>query len=384
MDGKLSTGKKLNATVKRVAEMEHELDLVLSLLLSSVTTRECGCPSHHVSFGYQDCHSQCPILIYTLVGVDLPSKVFMSESLVRLRIEYQKVDVEHVLLPKLKTLYLRSVLLGKASDYFNKLISGCHVLEELFLIDVYSDDDMLNRSMSSKMLKRLKLYYSIIRNKVLNTVSFDTPNLVYLEYSDYVADKYPKVKFCSLVEVSLNIRMSYGDFDANATEFLMGFNNVQILHLSDNSVEVLTYWCEPIPVFKRLVYLTISTLSHGIWESFPALLKNSPNLETLVFEMLPRVASANCNIQVISNSCVSSSFFPSGLISLQEDIRECVENGQVEVEHVPENEQNVDILTLELRRNKFKEMRDLIGMRVLEEKEFKLKRENVDISLKIV
>lgn len=43
-------------------------------------------------------------------------------------------------------------------------------------------------------------------------------------------------------------------------------------------------------------------------------------------------------------------------------IRECVENGQIEVEHVPGNEQKADILTKALGRFKFKEMRDLIGV----------------------
>lgn len=46
-------------------------------------------------------------------------------------------------------------------------------------------------------------------------------------------------------------------------------------------------------------------------------------------------------------------------------IRECVENGQIEVKHVPGNEQKADILTKALGRLKFKEMRDLIGMKDL-------------------
>lgn len=46
-------------------------------------------------------------------------------------------------------------------------------------------------------------------------------------------------------------------------------------------------------------------------------------------------------------------------------IRECVENGQIEVKHIPGSEQKADILTKPLGRIKFKEMRDLIGMRVL-------------------
>ena len=61
-------------------------------------------------------------------------------------------------------------------------------------------------------------------------------------------------------------------------------------------------------------------------------------------------------------------------------IRECVENEQVEVEHVPDNEQRADILTKPLGRIKFIEMRRLIG--VEDVSEFKLKGENVEISLK--
>lgn len=64
-------------------------------------------------------------------------------------------------------------------------------------------------------------------------------------------------------------------------------------------------------------------------------------------------------------------------------IRECVENGQIEVEHVPGNSQKADILTKALGRIKFKEMRELIGVQDVKEDDFKLKGENVDISLKI-
>ncbi|KAL0790825.1 hypothetical protein Bca101_007071 [Brassica carinata] len=63
-------------------------------------------------------------------------------------------------------------------------------------------------------------------------------------------------------------------------------------------------------------------------------------------------------------------------------IRECVENEQVEVEHVPGNEQKADIFTKSPGRIKFKEMRSLIGVQYVCEKEFKLKGENVELSLK--
>ncbi|CAA7037490.1 unnamed protein product [Microthlaspi erraticum] len=62
-------------------------------------------------------------------------------------------------------------------------------------------------------------------------------------------------------------------------------------------------------------------------------------------------------------------------------IRECVENEKVEVEHVAGSVQRADILTKVLGRIKFKEMRDLIGVKNVSTKDFKLKGENVDLSL---
>ncbi|CAA7056013.1 unnamed protein product [Microthlaspi erraticum] len=63
-------------------------------------------------------------------------------------------------------------------------------------------------------------------------------------------------------------------------------------------------------------------------------------------------------------------------------IRECVENGQIEVEHVPGSNQKADILTKALGKIKFREMRELIGVQDLEKMRFKLKGENIRVSLK--
>ena len=62
-------------------------------------------------------------------------------------------------------------------------------------------------------------------------------------------------------------------------------------------------------------------------------------------------------------------------------IRECVEDGLIEVEHVPGDRQKADILTKALGRIKFKDMRELIGVQELTKFQFKLKGEIVEISL---
>ena len=63
-------------------------------------------------------------------------------------------------------------------------------------------------------------------------------------------------------------------------------------------------------------------------------------------------------------------------------IRECVENGQVEVEHVPGEKHRAYILTKALGRIIFREIRYYIGMIDLATRSFKLKGENVGLSLK--
>ena len=186
-------------------------------------------------------------LHFNLVGVSLPSEVFMSKSLERLRIESKNVipmDMEDVFLPKLKTLYVNKVMLGEGDDCFEKVTSGCHVLEELVLINVYSD--FWNRSVFSKTLKSLILSCCMEYDKNPDSVSFDTPNVVYLEFCDYVSGKYPKVKFNSLVEASIDLVMtseqhehaSYEHLARDVTDFLMGIRNVQTLYISANTLEV--------------------------------------------------------------------------------------------------------------------------------------------------
>ncbi|KAI3804384.1 hypothetical protein L1987_25878 [Smallanthus sonchifolius] len=58
-------------------------------------------------------------------------------------------------------------------------------------------------------------------------------------------------------------------------------------------------------------------------------------------------------------------------------IRECVEKDQVEVEHVPGEEQKADILTKPLARIKFKEMRSLIGVEDLPKSDSEIRGVNV-------
>ncbi|XP_024012967.1 putative F-box/FBD/LRR-repeat protein At3g59240 isoform X1 [Eutrema salsugineum] len=229
----------------------------------------------------------------------MPSIFFVSKSLVRLRIVTEDgpvIDVEDVFLPKLKTLHLDSLVFKDGDNYLVKVISGCPVLEELVMIDL-GWDDYWNRSVSSKTLKRLTLRCQDWDNNP-DSVSFDTPNLVYFEYCDHVADKYEIVSFDSLVEAKIGLRMtreqrSHGHGVSNARDLLMRISNVHFLYLFATTLE---------------------THRDVGWGSLAAILKNSPNLETLVFEELHHNSTFKCDV-VDGCLCKPSENIPSCLSS---------------------------------------------------------------------
>ncbi|XP_010512152.1 PREDICTED: F-box/LRR-repeat protein At3g59190-like [Camelina sativa] len=236
----------------------------------------------------------------------LPPKVLMSKTLVSLKVagtDEFTIEVGEVSLPKLKTLHFSDVSFGdEGGPPFAKLISGCHALEELVMIKMMWDY-WEYCSVSNPSLKRVTIDCQNIDENP-KSVSFNTPNLVYLEFTDTVAAKYPEAIFDSLVEASVGIRMTDDQVwdardlvhshrgykrckGANAAGFFKGICNVKILYLSSEALEVLTFCCKKaIPVFNNLIHLTIETDQMVDWESLPKLLENSPNLETLVFKGL--------------------------------------------------------------------------------------------------
>ncbi|EFH46595.1 predicted protein, partial [Arabidopsis lyrata subsp. lyrata] len=185
----------------------------------------------------------------------LPSKVYLSKTLVRLKIyfgQYPTIDVEDVHLPKLKTLYIESSHFEKHGIGLTKFLSGCSMLEDLVLEDIsWFFWDFA--SVSVPTLKRLTFCWEE-RYDFPKSVSIDTPNLVYLKFTDTVAGKYPKVNFDSLVEAHIDLHLlkplliqyhqGYGENDmvGNATDFIMRLCNVKTLYLSANTLQVCFHY----------------------------------------------------------------------------------------------------------------------------------------------
>ncbi|KAL9294374.1 putative F-box/LRR-repeat protein [Arabidopsis thaliana] len=273
--------------------------------------------------GVSDLDLRC--IVYWDNGT-MPPDIFVSKALVHLRIETGNgafIDVEDVFLPNLKTLYLNKVLLRHSDNGFVKLITSCHVLEDLFIMNICWDG-YLKRSLSSKTLKRLTFFCEDVHAVNPESVSFDTPNLVYFVYHDCVADKYKNMNFDSLVYASICLQMtshqrthaSYEHLVGNATDFLLGISNVQILELFANTIEV----CIVIPSSSFLATLKqkedkqVSVTCLAGWESLPVLLKNCPDLESLIFDGLHHNDTIKCE-DVDGCLCKSSRGIPSCLSS---------------------------------------------------------------------
>ncbi|EOA26103.1 hypothetical protein CARUB_v10019525mg, partial [Capsella rubella] len=226
-----------------------------------------------------------------------------------------------------------SVLVLHISSYWDWPLSSEVTVSERMVHEFWQ-----SCSVSSTSLKRLTFRFQQRRDENPKSVSFDTPNLVYFEYSDTIADQYPIVNFNSLTGASLNLRMAHDQINkakfsdddlikpdegmvGNATDLIIGISNVKTLYLSDNTLEVLSFCCEPMPTFNNLIRLTIKTDRDVGWESLTALLKNSPNLKTLIFDGLLHRFGDKCKS---TDECLCSPWE-------EEDIPTCLSSSPVKV-----------------------------------------------------
>ncbi|KAG7597895.1 F-box domain [Arabidopsis suecica] len=221
-----------------------------------------------------------------------------------------------VFFPVLKRLSLVSVAFADC-DMYEDLVSGCPVLEELFLY--YADVNQApawNGNVFSPSIKRLTINHDYPDYpEVHSEIWFDTPSLVYLDYSGHVSRCYT-AELGSLVEARLNLQPweqlidsdddtddegDFYDYDPNweavskdATGLVAMISNVKTLHLSSDSLEVFHSLCKAMPAFQNLLKLSFESDKERGWQVVPLLLNSSPNLETLVIKGLVHKVTNRC------------------------------------------------------------------------------------------
>ncbi|XP_019093717.1 PREDICTED: F-box/LRR-repeat protein At3g60040-like [Camelina sativa] len=230
---------------------------------------------------------QMDLSIKTSFQVLLPPELFTSKTLVKLRLGTQVCFGEippNVSLPALKILILESVVI-RPDDMCFVLLPGCPVLEELY---VYHDGfEGWPYRISSQTIKRLLVQYDEFDIESMSFMSIDAPNLLFLHYSHYALSDYPQVNLASLVEARLDIQCTKTIKRPDLTGLIMGISNVETLHLSPDSVDVISRCVRHgllLPLFNNLVSLSFGSKNKSGWKLLPYLLEQSPKLETVIIQ----------------------------------------------------------------------------------------------------
>ncbi|XP_010441286.1 PREDICTED: F-box/LRR-repeat protein At5g35995-like [Camelina sativa] len=250
---------------------------------------------------------QCPYGHSLDIGIFSSSntlvKLTLSSYLTCLR-GYVPLEEGTVFFPVLKTLSL-----GADPALYNWLISGSPVLEELFIRDVGDGDDppTWTRSVVSASIKRLTILFHLPYNTepYEDDVEIKTPNLEFLDYSALLSDDFDVGNLDSLAEARLDLRLwelpttrQFGD----VTNLVAAIRNVKTLQLSSGSLEAFYYCCFTMPVFDKLLHLSIVSDKENGWHALPRLLLKSPNLQTLAIKGLLHKVTYRCG-----NACVCTS-----------------------------------------------------------------------------
>ncbi|KAF8100127.1 hypothetical protein N665_0230s0013 [Sinapis alba] len=217
----------------------------------------------------------------------------------QLELEHEKlVDKGILTIPEgqmTHTLFIDSIFFV-FEDLSYVLLPGCPVLEELYVRHV--DYEGVPYCISSWSIKKLSVHYDFESEiESMPGMSFHTPNLVSLDYSDYALEEYPQVDLESLVEARLNIQYSKLIKRQGLTGLINGISNVETLHLICLDIlesrvcvfQVISRCVKHglfLPVFKNLVSLSFGSNNKRGWKLLPHLIKQAPKLEALIIHGL--------------------------------------------------------------------------------------------------
>ncbi|KAL1222453.1 F-box/LRR-repeat protein [Cardamine amara subsp. amara] len=254
-------------------------------------------------------------------SVHIETELFTSNTLVKLTLSGSySLQATRVFFPALKSLSLLS-LDGLDHPNYCGLIDGSPVLEELFIYEADPFDlPCVGAGVQSESIKRLVVSVNLPGSKNFHEVTyFETPSLVFFDYSSYVFQHYDLIDLGSLVELRLSLRLwestnnyDYSDDDdddddhdfgfydhdegiyGDITNLVAGLTNIMTLHLSPDSLEAFHFCCESMPMFNNLVNLSIESNKEKGWQVIPLLLKSCPILHTLVIKGLVHRVTNRC------------------------------------------------------------------------------------------
>ncbi|CAH2057716.1 unnamed protein product [Thlaspi arvense] len=223
------------------------------------------------------------------------SIVFRNKTLVKLTlgIDFGHIPIsfsqEPPFLPVLKSLVIYGVGF-RCYQFCWYMLPACPVLEELSLqYDLCREKigTAPELRISHQTLKRLTVHYNNCFS-CSGSARFDTPSLVYLDFSGLSpVDYYSTASFLdSLVEAKLDVGLNPKFIQYTSVSTIISWmSNVKSLSLSSTSVKAMCSRRPVLPSFVNLVKLSVeSDVTKERWKVLPRLLNKSPKLETLVLK----------------------------------------------------------------------------------------------------
>ncbi|MBA0801530.1 hypothetical protein Gohar_011889, partial [Gossypium harknessii] len=199
--------------------------------------------------------------------------LFTCHSLVNLTLEAvgSKIEVpSDVCLGNLKTFCLESVFV---CDSINRLISNCHVLEDLaFMYCSVANASELN--IQSPSLKELTIYFDPPDIDQYSVV-INAPNLVYFRYGGDIVRVYPLGNMKSLEKAEIYI---WFGSETNAAHLYQGICNIRSLTLQ---ISKEIFPTSRLPIFHNLIELEFDGDI-----CFVEFLHCMPNLKKLILKYL--------------------------------------------------------------------------------------------------
>ncbi|TYH56095.1 hypothetical protein ES332_D09G284300v1 [Gossypium tomentosum] len=232
--------------------------------------------------------------LYNLGDVppDVPPVLFTCHSLVNLTLVALGFKIEvpsDVCLGNLKTFYLESVFV---CDSINRLISNCHVLEDLaFMYCSVANASELN--IQSPSLKELTLYFDPPDIDQYSVV-INAPNLVYFRYGGDIVRVYPLGNMKSLEKAQIYI---WFGSETNAAHLYQGICNIRSLTLQ---ISKEIFPTSRLPIFHNLIELEFDGDI-----CFVEFLHCMPNLKKLILKYLELRGNSMKALRIKIPSCLS-------------------------------------------------------------------------------
>ncbi|MBA0877822.1 hypothetical protein Goshw_028004 [Gossypium schwendimanii] len=183
----------------------------------------------------------------------LPALLFTCHSLLTLTLEAKcfqgsKIEVpSDVCLGNLKALYLTSLVFF--GDSINRLISNCHVLEDL-AFDECSVANAREINIQIPSLKSLYLDFFFSIGDSNYVVVINAPNLVYFRYDSVIVKGYNLSNMKSLQKAEIYIWFDSSNYETSAIHLFQGICNVRSLRLTIHEVIPLT---SRFPILHNLI-----------------------------------------------------------------------------------------------------------------------------------